>query len=368
MKTKKDNNPKIVFMGRYNASEKLSGPEKVSKRIFTEHSKSNKTYFIQYFFDGRHFSLSQKIFGKTEERITENSVLYTTGLFKVYGLLKQLKPDIIHIIMFERFAVIVLLYKFFNKVKIVYNEHGVTAYENSELKKTSLFYRFKDKFCEKRLLKCSDKIVFVSAQAIDIAERYYDIDEAKSVIMANGVDTVFNSNITKDFSRKLKAVFIYQNELYKSGLEFLNKYMNKFNPEIDLYIIFNSDLDLNFKANIVKPMSTEDLSEFYRNKHIFFTLNKYDTFSIAAGEAMASGLVPIMTKETGISRYIEDCYNGYRLNYGDVNALNNAVSSFIELPDNAKEEMSQKASSIYNELKWENIYDSYRNIYSGTIK
>jgi glycosyltransferase involved in cell wall biosynthesis len=367
MKTKKDN-PRIVFMGRYNSSEKLSGPEKVAKRIFTEHSKHNKTFFIQYFFDGNNYSLSQKFFGKVEENINDTAILYTAGLFKIYRLLKQIKPDIIHIIMFERFAVIALLYKFFNNVKIVYDEHGVVAYENSKLKRTTFFYKFKDKFCEKRLLRSSDKSIFVSEQAMDMAGKYYDIDESKSVILANGVDSIFYNTSSKDFTKKPKAVCIYQNELYKSGLEFLGKYMKVFNTEIDLYIISNSDLSINIKANIIKPMPAIELAEFYKDKHFFLALNKYDTFSIATAEAMASGLVPVITKETGISRYIEAGYNGYIVPYGNINTLNDALNSYISLPGEAKAIMSQNTSSVYNELKWENIYDTYKNVYNEMMK
>lgn len=357
--------PRIVFMGRYNDSEMLSGPEKVAKRIFSEHTKHNKAVFIQYFFDGRKFDIGKKLFAKEEQKISDNAVLYTAGLFKVYGLLKKLNPDIIHIIMFERFAVIALIYKFFNKVKVIYNEHGVVAYENSELKQTAFIYRLKDKLCEKRFLKGSDKILFVSLRAVEIAKEYYNFDESKVIIISNGVDNIFYNNSQKDFPAILKAVFIYQNELYNSGLKFLRNYMEKFKQPIELYIISNSAIDVYFKATVVKPMTACELAEFYINKHIFLALNKYDTFSISTVEAMASGLVPIITTETGASRYIENCYNGYTLPYKNIESLNDAVNSFIELPGEAKQKMSQNAAHIYIDLKWENVYDSYKNIYNS---
>ncbi len=367
MKTKKDN-PNIVFIGKYNNSEKLSGPEKVAKRIFTEHSKNNKTYFIQYFFDGRIYGLGKKLFGKTKEKINDNAELYTAGLFRIYGLLKQIKPDIIHIAMFERFAVIALIYKFFNNVKIIYNEHGLAAFINSKLKKTSYTYKLKDKFCEKRMLSNSDKIIFVSEQAMDLAEEYYTVDESKSVILANGVDADFhNTTSSRDYAHKPKVVFMYLNELYKSGLEFLEKYMNEYNPEIDLYVITDST-SMNLKANIVKPMPAAQLAEFYRDTHIFLALNKYDTFSIATAEAMASGLVPVITKETGMSRFIDSGFNGYIIPYGNTTTLNDAVNSYLQLPADAKVKLSQNASGIYNELKWECVYESYKNIYNGMMK
>ena len=54
---------KVIFIGTYNESEILSGPEKVCKRVFEEYSKIDDTIFIQYFQDGRKYSYFKKLFG-----------------------------------------------------------------------------------------------------------------------------------------------------------------------------------------------------------------------------------------------------------------------------------------------------------------
>lgn len=358
----------IVYIGRFNPSENLSGPEKVAKRILTEHSIQNKTYFIQYFFDGRKYSIWKKLFGLDEMNIRENAVLYTAGILKIYRLLGEIKPDIIHIIAFERFPIIALLYKMINNVKIIYNEHGVIAYENSEIKKLSFWRRFKDKFCEKRFLDKSDKIIFVSETTIDIAEKYYKLDESKCVILANGVDKIFRTKNIKNFNSAVKAVLICNNELHKSGLDFLISYLKGNQPEIEINIISPLNPDIRGNVNTVKPMPADKLSEFYRDKHIFLSLNSYDTFSIAAAEAMAAGLVPIMTHETGISRYIENGFNGFTIPYGNTALLDTAVNGYKMLPPEAKKNLSQNAANIYESLNWKNIYGTYFNIYMGMLK
>ncbi|MBK6915083.1 MAG: hypothetical protein IPH11_15985 [Ignavibacteriales bacterium] len=48
---------KILFLGRYEQSEILNGPEKVAKRIFTGLQDKTESVFIEYFFDGSKYSI-----------------------------------------------------------------------------------------------------------------------------------------------------------------------------------------------------------------------------------------------------------------------------------------------------------------------
>lgn len=365
-KAGKEKITKIVFLGRYNPSEELSGPEKVSKRIFAEHTKKNKSSFIQYFFDGRKFSIRQKLFGCEERQLTDNSEVITAGIFKIYSILRKEKPDIIHIIMYERFAIIAVLYKIFNNVKIIFNMHGIAAYENSHLKRTSFFYKMKDKFCEKLIVTHSNKILFTSREALDIAERHYLLNDDKMVIIANGIDNIFHNGTKTKLPQKLRAVFIFSNELYNTGLNFLKDYISRAPFSFELYIITRFNTGIN--AIHTPPMQANELKEFYKDKDIFLGLNSYDTFSISAGEAMASGLVPVITQQTGISRFIENGHNGFTVNYGNVNELDNAIKKYISLSDADKISVSKNASVVYNELKWDNIYSAYVNIYNSVRK
>ena len=91
----------VVYIGRYNDTEILSGPEKAAKRIFHEQIKHCEGTFIQYFFDGRQYGLIKKLFGKDVKDV-HNSKVYTLGLFRIVPLLIKLKPQIIHYISYER--------------------------------------------------------------------------------------------------------------------------------------------------------------------------------------------------------------------------------------------------------------------------
>jgi glycosyltransferase involved in cell wall biosynthesis len=364
----------IIFLGRYNESEILSGPEKTAKRIFNEHSKQNKSCFIQYFFDGRKYSLYKKLFGKEKVAGINNSEVLTLGLFCTFKALFNIKPKIIHIITFERFAVTAFLYRLFGKTKIIYSSHGIVTHENNVIKKITGFHKFKDKICEKIFLRYPDKIIFNSEIPLDIAETYFKINEYKAVILAHGIDGIFSQsykNRLKSDSGTLKLVILQQSVLNKSSAEFLNKCLDKINCNIEIFSIGNEFIleTANPKINIkyIDKMSSPELAEFYRDKDLFLSLNKYDTFSISAIEAMAAGLVPVITEETGMSRYIIYGENGFTVKYGDSDKLAELIE-YLNSDRILINEISQTAANIYDLLSWGQVYETYNNIYLTTLK
>lgn len=359
----------MVFLGRYSESEILSGPEKTAKRIFFEHTRMNHSYFIQYFFDGNKYSVLKKLFSKEKAGNINNSEILTLGIFPLLLNLMKLKPEIIHIITFERFAVLAFFCKILFKTKIIYNAHGIITHENTELKKTPFLLRQKDRFCEKLFLKNSDVIIFYSEISIDIAEKYFKLNEAKAVILSNGIDDVFSTSTIRQKSagETLRLVMHFRNELHAGTTEFLNKCLEKLTNGAEIFIVGSekgSGLNPNtgVKINFVDEMTSRKLSEFYSDKDIFLSLNNYDTFSIAAVEAMSAGLVPIVTKETGMSRYIWDGENGFTVKYGDCGKLAEIMNNL----QNGKlilSELSLNASKIFEILSWSKIYESYKHFY-----
>ena len=369
MKSHKD--PVILYAGRFNPGEMLSGPEKTAKRIFMEHSGKGKAFFIQYFFDGRLYGIKQKLFGEELNSYGENETVLTLGLFRIFSALRKLKPDIIHIITFERFAGIFILYSMIYSTKIIYNVHGIVSYENNELKKVPFLQKLKDRFCERMFIKRSARLIFNSENTIDLAEKYFKVVESKAVILPNGIDAEFMKNrVSGNRDLRLRAVFINKNEFSKTGIEFLNTLLNYSDIRLELFIISESKPDTitNDKVNItyVSPMPAAELAEFYRDKDIFLSLNLYDTFSISTAEAMASGLIPVITSQTGISRYVHDGNSGFIVEYGDHIRLNEILKIIegYELPE--RELLQNSAAGIYGSLAWKNVYEMYLDLYMET--
>lgn len=369
---RKENKLNIIYAGRYSENNILSGPELTAKSIFEEHCSNNTSEFIQYFFDGRKYSIFKKLFGKEELKLGKGTVL-TLGIFRIIPMLRKFKPDIIHLITFERFALILFVYRMIFKVNIVYNSHGVIQYENTVLKKSKGFLNLKDKFCERIFMKYSGKVIFPSVSTLDLAEKYYNFDETKAVILPNGVLKVFYSKKIKSASENnLKAVILHKNILNNSGIEFLFYALSKADFVLDIYIITNSEISIPQNSNInyclAETMAVSLLADFYSDKDIFLSLNSYDTFSISTAEAMASGLIPVITNETGISRYIDSGINGFTFDHNNKEKFLEILNSVINLRDVERLRISNAVSDTMSNLSWGNVYEMYSEIYREMVK
>jgi glycosyltransferase involved in cell wall biosynthesis len=115
-------------------------------------------------------------------------------------------------------------------------------------------------------------------------------------------------------------------------------------------------------------MEQAELAEFYKDKDIFLSLNNYDTFSIATAEAMASGLIPVVTTETGISRYIINGENGFTLDFHFSHDLLNIIAEIINMPAGTLNNISNASYETMINLKWNNVYEMYKPIYNGMMK
>ena len=367
---------KVVFAGRYNRSEILSGPEKVAKRVFNEYTRHAPSVFIEYFFEGSRYGYWKKLFGR--EVIEENpeSKIFRTGLFRLLPLLFNYRPDVVHIITYERFAALLLLYKLFAKAKIIYNAHGIIAYENSAVRKVSFFYKLKDRICEMLYLRYSDKIVFYSESSLNLAEKYFNIDESKIVILSSGIDSIFNNiflHRNNSNHTQLRIVLMSDLEFIYKGLGLLKEIIGLIRHPAEINLVGNIiSSSLNNGGDLVhirfiRKMDAPQLAEFYRDKDVYLSLKSYETFSIAAVEAMAAGLIPIVSKETGMSRYILEGENGYALGEVTAPAIAKHIN-FLAENDQLRSTLSHNSAKIYEFLSWEDVFDTFGNLYSELEK
>lgn len=362
---------KIVYIGRYNPSEELTGPEKVAKRIFSKSAEQNEAVFIEYFFDGSVYGIREKLLGKEIIDNSDGSKIYRLGLLKIIPFLFKFKPDLIHIITFERFSILAYLYKAISKVKIIYNVHGVAIYENKNFKEVSLSLRIKDSLCEKIFFNFSDKLLFLSDYQFSIAKKYYTIKNSQLEFVNNGVDEVFrDQKKLVDKSNIPSLVFIGDSSRKDKDFNFLYSSLSIINTDCKLFLIgkFDKSMYKNVVGNVeivsVSRMNKSELVNFLSDKHVFVSSSFYDTFSIAAAECMSSGLAPIVTDHTGISRLIKNNENGFIVRHGDINELADKINLLLENPE-LREKMSEGARKIYEELNWDSVYSSYERIYKS---
>ncbi|HMQ68385.1 MAG TPA: glycosyltransferase family 4 protein [Ignavibacteria bacterium] len=364
---------KILFAGSYNEGGSFTGPEKVANRIFKSASGKYETAFATYFSDGRKYGVLKKLFGKEKSGSDETGKVYRFGLLSILMFALRFKPDIIHIITYERFALILFLCQLFRKVKFIYNVHGIAVYENNINENADTSLRKRDSICEKIFFRYSDILVFLSELSVKTARKFYEFSDTKVVIIPNGIDKEFHEagksrNVRNE--NILKVVFIGELKKREKGFNYLFSALGKPDLSTELYAVSNSEPDKNISGEIEKSdkinfhliskMDTEKFAEFLMDKDIYVSASFYEQFSIAAVECMAAGLVPVVSSETGMSSYINNGINGFV--YKNENEL---ISILEKLNSNRKlvSEISGRAKLIYNELNMNIIFEKYKDLY-----
>lgn len=355
-----------VFLGRYNETEILSGPEKVAKRIFDAFSEKDSV-FITYFFDGREHGFFEKLFGK---KIIKKDKVFRMGIIRLYLYLLAKKPGYIHIITFERFATVAYKIKKLHKTKIFYTVNGIVVHEDSLNKKISDSLRKRDKEAETKFFTLSDKLIFLSKRSAENAGKYYDTTEEKTAFIPNGIDKAFNDTGKKrkiNREEKLKIVFAGDAWKQEKGFAFFQDTMNKLSISPEIYIVGNTEgVMFNFgkhvSANIYGKMTTEAFAEFLKDKDLFFSSSSYEQFSITAVESMAAGLVPVVTKETGMSEYISEGRNGFIVGHGDIGSAVSVIESLHSDRDKLSA-VSAEAVKMFDLLNWSKVTEMYKELY-----
>ena len=357
---------KIALVGRFGEGEILSGPEKVAKNLFNEISTTNKnTVFLSYFFKSKKTrNFKTLLFGF--HKLYSNQQIYRLGLLRLIIELYKIKPSIIHLVTFERFTIVVFLLRPLLKFKIVYTVHGIYQYEQTIfINKPSFISKLKDLTLEKLIFKKSDVLVFLSKQMIDLAKNYYEVNSSGSLIIPNGVLVPDNYEV-KNFNINLRLEVVFYNGLENSrnrGLEeLLNIFANKILENYHLTVIGNAIGTIADDINLIQPLPEKALYEFLRDKHFLIDNLGYMPFSIFALEAMALGMIILVSDQSGIASFIKSGKNGFVYNATHPEQITDILVEILR-SKHKLEELSREAYLTARELSWSKISAKYLQAY-----
>jgi glycosyltransferase involved in cell wall biosynthesis len=352
---------KAVYVGSYSKSDIMTGPEKVSRRVFEEYSKTEDTLFIHYFQDGRKYSYYKKLFGYEETDCVNGSKVLKLGIFRMLYKLFKLRPELIHVLCYNRFVVFLFLLKIFTRVKLYYTMNGIIRHENKYYNKESVFTVLKNIAVENVLIHCSDRIFYLSEFSKNILKIYYNPDNGKLIKAINGLDAYFvNQEFPALSERELNSVvFIGNIDQKEKGFDFLLQSLLICDMNIKLYIIDSVKKINQFKnypnieISVVDKMFPEQMVTFLKNKSIIVAPGEYDTFNISVLEAASCGLLPLLTNQTGVSEIICDYFPALLFDFNDKLSLKNAVQNRISESSHYCEYKDP------GQLSWNNVVKNY---------
>ena len=362
---------KIALIGRYGESEIVTGPEKVARHLFDQIAILNPdTKFITYFFKHtKKRQLKKLLFGS--EKVSTNQNIRRLGIFKLVITLLHERPDIVHIVTFERFELFVLFLKSLLKYKLVYTIHGIYRYERKIFyKKPSLLSDLKDLLLEKLLFAKSDLLIFLSPQMFRLGQSFYKLYEKKVSIIPNGVSLPeYTESKSFKFSAGIEIVFYNGiNDSRQRGLEDLINVLSdtKMN-NLKLSVLGIPKKTEHDWIKFFNPLPEKLLFKFLSDKHIFIDNLGYMPFSIIALEAMSLGLIIIVSSESGIAQYIKSGENGFLYDVNKTEEIGTIVHD-IATGKFSPDVLSKNAKLTVKELSWHKIADHYFKIYQDLVK
>jgi len=354
---------KVLLIGRYNDTKSLTGPERFAKGMLNNLSEKTNVHFADYFYNGKEYSIFQKLFGYS----IINKNITRLGLFRLFFFILKFKPDVIHILNYERNAVIACFASKFFKTKLIYTSHGLIRYEDRLYNNPSFSLKLKNKFSEKYILKSSDCIVFVSEFLEQLTLKEYKFLNKKFYIIPPGVDKNFyGREVSISHSDILEIVTFEYHPSRLKGISTLISVLNEndFNDFLSVLSDSKNIIVLNHKSIILGKNDYSSYREFLKNKDVIVCLSEYDTFSLFTAEAMCSGLIPIVSEHTGIRDYITNVENGFIINNFDKSELKSVLQK-ISTDKTLKNKMSSYAMNIYSELNWDSVINRYFKIYNS---
>ena len=84
-------------------------------------------------------------------------------------------------------------------------------------------------------------------------------------------------------------------------------------------------LDLERYVNFVGEVSSCEVESFLEKQDVFVNCSEFEGHSVSQYEAIACGCVPVITDVSGAIDDIDDGYNGYIVNQGDIENMANRI-------------------------------------------
>jgi glycosyltransferase involved in cell wall biosynthesis len=291
------------------------------------------------------------------------------GIFKLYKLIKKLKPDIIFSGIAHVNLMLAVLIPFLSKkIKFIARETNTVSEEIKNYK-----YKVLIKILYKIFYKNYDLIISQSNFMKNDLIKNFSILENKLVVINNPLDVDKINRMKKDYiscifeKRKINLLAV-GGLRYQKGFDLLLKSFSLLDKNFHLFIIGEGKEKTNLKK-LAKELKIENRVHFLGfqfNPYKFMSKadllvisSRYEGFPNVVLEANACGL-PVVAFDCpgGTKEIIKNGKNGFLVKCGDINALAKAIEKAVEYEWNTHE-IIKNVFKKYNLKTKINEYEKY---------
>lgn len=263
-----------------------------------------------------------KIFFQRKKRGILAFVLFFYNFTK---LIWKIRPDIVHL--HSSFAgflgriSLIILYPW-RRPKVIYCPHAF-----SFLISTSVFKKKCYIFIEKLLLIRTSKVICVSKFEKDQAIRH-GLPKSKLEVIYNGVSIPddINGKEKADIENKIQLLYVGRFD-YQKGFDIILELANRMNPDrFQLTVVgdFVNDHKYNIDNNLITYvgwLTSQELSNYYRNTHIVIVPSRWEGFAMVPLEAMSYKKAVIAANTTSLPEAVVDGETGYLFDIENIEQL-----------------------------------------------
>ncbi|BBN97845.1 glycosyltransferase [Sporolactobacillus terrae] len=292
----------------------------------------------------------------------KRSPIYFIGaMIRIQKLIKQIKPDIVHI--HSTFAgVFVRLPLFFQlkkKYRTIYCAHGW-----SFMMSVNPLYKKIYGYIERFLAKKTDLIINISKHEFYGSQKYR-IPKKKSIVIPNGVSTELHLLPEEKVSigidqSKINLLFVGRFDRQK-GLDILIDFFNQYKFEnVQLYLlgspVLNSET-IHYPCNIFNLgwVDNSIIDSYYEWFDAIIIPSRWEGFGLVAIEAMKNNKAVIASDRGALPEIVHDGINGYLFNIEDYTSLKNIL---IKLTKDNLRAMGNEGYKIFLENYTSNLMNT----------
>jgi glycosyltransferase involved in cell wall biosynthesis len=269
---------------------------------------------------------------------------YLIAIFKIFLLLKKIKPDIIHTHS-SKAGIIGRMAGFLADVKkVIHTYHGF-GFNDFQKFYIRWFYIFLERLCS----YFTDFTIFVSKSNLETAIRYKIVRGERYRVIRSGIKlTRFKKEKDYGYIKKLgiekkDSMIIYtvaNLKPQKNPDDFIRIANNLIKENSDVYFIYGgggSNIDIYRKKVEELKISDrciftgwiEDSSNLHLSGDIFISTSLWEGLPRSLVEAMASGSVPLCYKTDGVNDIINDRKNGFLVEQKDFEMISVLIKKLI---------------------------------------
>ena len=214
------------------------------------------------------------------------------------------------------------------------------------------------------------KLVGVSEGVARELRREFSAMESRIVVVPNGVDTAsFSPSPHRDADGEgLNLVFV-GSEWERKGLHIAIEALAG-NPVASLTVVGDGDVEaygkrareLGVESQVHFVGATADVSRWYRRADALLLPTAYETFSLVAYEAAASGLPLLVTKVNGVEDLLQDGLNGWFIDR-DPKRTAGRIRELQSNPE-LRAAMGIRAREDSLRFTWSRMVDGYEDVYA----